>query len=541
MTIRAYFLGLMVLLSLPSYADQAYDQVPLDTLLNKLSAATTLKDSIDVYFQLSSHYVNYDLKKAEYYADEILKQSLKIDYKKGEADGYYAFGRLFHNSHYDISFNFVQKALVIYNQIDDKFQIAKSLNLLSIIKGNLGEIESALEYSNKVLEISLEIGDSTLYAMVLNNIGTYYSDVGNDTLANSYYFKAAKVNSETGHKRFLSINYGNICITSLDDHDGATARKYFTLSKQLKDEINDKEGYGWLYETYASIMQEEKKNDSALYYYNLSNSFCEKFKNRGIQEGAMKGLQKLHFEMGHIDSAYFWLVKLNVLRDSIYDKEKTKSIYLHEINLKHKQEQAYSKLKHRTQLFKMALVISVLGIIILITSMIIYVMNQRRKTIVFEREKEREDKLKLEQELSQKNQELATFVMNMVNNKQMLSNVVDKLNSNLESFAVKNQLIIRKIISELDSGQNKDIWKEFEYRFNQVHPNFQDKLLADYVDLTPNELKLCAFLKMNMTSKEISQITYQSIQSIEKARSRLRKKVKLTNTDVSFVYFLSKY
>jgi len=252
-------------------------------------------------------------------------------------------------------------------------------------------------------------------------------------------------------------------------------------------------------------------------------------------------LHKLYYKLGNIDSAYFWLTKLNTLQDSIYDIEKTKSIYLHEINLKHKQEQELSRLKYKTKVFKLAFVISVLSILFLLTSMVIYIMNNRRKKIIIEREKANYDKENLEQELNKKNQELATYVMGLVNTNERVNKAVGKLDANIELFAKKNQNTIRRIISELKTGANKDIWKEFEYRFNQVHPNFVNKLLKDYPDLTPNELKICSFLKMNMSSKEISLITHQSIQSIEKARSRLRKKINLTNTNISFVYFLSKY
>ena len=57
-------------------------------------------------------------------------------------------------------------------------------------------------------------------------------------------------------------------------------------------------------------------------------------------------------------------------------------------------------------------------------------------------------------------------------------------------------------------------------------------------DLSPGELKICTFLKLNMSSKEISAITRQSVKSIEVARTRIRKKMNLTNQDVNLVSFL---
>ncbi len=528
-------------IALKGFSIHSYDLVHLDTLLNELQNAQTLEDSIDVYFKLSSHYVNYDIKKAEKYANQVLQKSLLIKYDKGEANGYYAIARIFHNSHYDISFKMIQKALEIYQNLNDSINIAKSLNMISIIKSNIGELESALEYSNQVMEISLKIGDSTLYAMVLNNIGTYYNINNEDSIALSYFLKAAQVNLATGHKRFLSINYGNLCFIMMTKNNLPQAYEYYRKSLLLKIEINDRDGMSWLYEMYAHLMEADMKYDSAKYYLHKSLQICHEFNNMKREEVTLQSLQKFYDHSQNIDSAYYWLIKLNALRDSIYDNEKTKNIILYEISLKHKQEQEMNQLIHQTKVFKMALVITLLVLVVLGTVLIIIVLNLRSKRFKNEKHKTIKEKENLESELMSKNQEMTTYVMNLVNNNQLAGQVIEKLSSHLDEFSTQNRKYIQEIIKELSSNLNTDIWKEFEMRFNTVHPDFHHKLLTDFPDLTPNELKLSAFLRMNMSSKEISQITYQSVQSIEKARSRLRKKLNLTNTEISIMCFLAKY
>jgi DNA-binding CsgD family transcriptional regulator len=64
-----------------------------------------------------------------------------------------------------------------------------------------------------------------------------------------------------------------------------------------------------------------------------------------------------------------------------------------------------------------------------------------------------------------------------------------------------------------------------------VHQEFYQRLNEMFPDLTPNEKKLAAFLRLNMTTKDISAITYQSTDSIKIARSRLRHKLGLTQDD----------
>ena len=76
-------------------------------------------------------------------------------------------------------------------------------------------------------------------------------------------------------------------------------------------------------------------------------------------------------------------------------------------------------------------------------------------------------------------------------------------------------------------------------RFKEINAGFYDKLLNQYPDLTQSELKLCAYLRLNMSSKEISDLTGQRTETLEKARYRLRKKFELTNSEVNLVSFLS--
>jgi hypothetical protein len=97
---------------------------------------------------------------------------------------------------------------------------------------------------------------------------------------------------------------------------------------------------------------------------------------------------------------------------------------------------------------------------------------------------------------------------------------------------------ILEIIRDLEKTQEKSVWNEFEVRFQQVHNDFYKKLNDINPELSTNERRLCAFLKLNMTTKEISTITGQIPRSIDVARTRLRKKLNLTNSEVSLIEFL---
>jgi DNA-binding CsgD family transcriptional regulator len=121
---------------------------------------------------------------------------------------------------------------------------------------------------------------------------------------------------------------------------------------------------------------------------------------------------------------------------------------------------------------------------------------------------------------------------------ELITSISERLTREKPFFLKENQKIIEEVIIELQSNSNNDILDEFELRFNQVHVDFNEKLNKYAPDLTANDKKLCAFLKLKMSTKEISSITGQSISSIETARTRLRKKLKIQNKETSLQDFL---
>jgi DNA-binding CsgD family transcriptional regulator len=101
-----------------------------------------------------------------------------------------------------------------------------------------------------------------------------------------------------------------------------------------------------------------------------------------------------------------------------------------------------------------------------------------------------------------------------------------------------NKEKIREVLLNLRSNIDKNIWNVFEERFSDVHQNFFVTLQNRFPSLTGKERKLCALLRLNLTTKEIAAITHQNINAVEVARTRLRKKLNLSNTDVQLSSFL---
>jgi len=230
--------------------------------------------------------------------------------------------------------------------------------------------------------------------------------------------------------------------------------------------------------------------------------------------------------------------------DSILNESSIKKItqleMQFEFDKKLKEKEIEETHKENTQQRKefIYILIIVLGVFIAIVAILLFV-NQKSKTTKVELKNQnlKLEHQKLQQNLQYKNKELATNVMYLVSKNEFITSTAEKLKETKLNFKKENQKLIQDIIRELLLNSSKDIWKEFEVRFQQVHTGFYAKLNEQFPKLSVNEKRLCAFLRLNMSSKEISMVTYQSVNSISVARSRLRKKLGL-NQDDNLISFL---
>ena len=135
---------------------------------------------------------------------------------------------------------------------------------------------------------------------------------------------------------------------------------------------------------------------------------------------------------------------------------------------------------------------------------------------------------------------MTTNVMYLNKMNEQVVQIAEKLKNLQIEEGTHNAKIIRSIISELQQGSGSDSMKEFEIRFQKVHKDFYKNLLEKCPDLSPNELKICAFLRLNMSTKDISALTYQSENSLMVARTRLRQKLGIHRQE-NLIAFLAQF
>ncbi len=136
---------------------------------------------------------------------------------------------------------------------------------------------------------------------------------------------------------------------------------------------------------------------------------------------------------------------------------------------------------------------------------------------------------KLETEIAFKNKELANMTMHLIQRGEVLSKIKETILNVVKKHDFGDSTInFRQLVRLIRNAERTDEdWEQFSVHFNHVNEGFFTALKEQFPDLTPNELKLCAFLRMNLSSKEIAQLMNITIKGVEVGRYRLRKKLKL--------------
>ncbi|MEZ4809411.1 MAG: triple tyrosine motif-containing protein [Allomuricauda sp.] len=159
---------------------------------------------------------------------------------------------------------------------------------------------------------------------------------------------------------------------------------------------------------------------------------------------------------------------------------------------------------------------------------------QRRKL----EEKERIAQIlneKLQDEIDNKNRELAISTMSILKKNKFLYSIKSQLNK-----IQQQEKAIQSVIQKIDQNINsEDDWKFFEDAFNNADKDFLKRIMNKHEGLTNNDLRLCAYLRLNLSSKEIAPLLNISVKSVEMKRYRLRKKFDLPHEDNLIDYILN--
>lgn len=146
------------------------------------------------------------------------------------------------------------------------------------------------------------------------------------------------------------------------------------------------------------------------------------------------------------------------------------------------------------------------------------------------------------EKLEANKKELISITMRLVESNEFNNELLRRIGEIRKRYTVHSTMLLAEI-NELEylinSRQKGDLWQRFEEYFRMVNPNFSSNLLMAHPGLSPAEIKLCSLLRLGISTKEISVLLFQNIDSVRVARTRLRKKLGLDSEDNLVTYLLA--
>ncbi|MBK7028315.1 MAG: tetratricopeptide repeat protein [Bacteroidales bacterium] len=502
----------------------------------KLAKAVNFEGGqMKAYLGLSLHYfLTSDLQMAMQSALEARSLALKLDSKKELAISNDAIGIVY----YDIgdkkkSSEYFFESLKIYESLKDKTGMGQTYCRIGTLYLDQNEYDKALEYYSQSVKLAREINSKEGIASNLNNVAKVYNVQKEYKKALNQYSEALKINQSTGNRNLEASNYLNISEVYSNEGEYNLALDYVLKARKIYYEIGNDLRIAKCYFSAASIYLKLGKLNDVIVNADKALLMARK---QGSQEVVMQAagiLTETYLQQKDTIKAFRYFQLENRLKDSLSAGERQKTLTKLELQYQFEKNEQKEKIREQRRMVIISIIFLCLifGIII-----IVLIMNHIR----LKAKKSLLEKENLQQELDFKKKELTLNVMSLMKKNEIFSDISEKLMALAkEAGSQDTKSAIRKIGKELQKGQEDELWKEFTLRFKEVHSDFYNTLLSKYPNLSPNEQKLCAFLRLNMTSKEISELTGQSVSTIEIARHRLRQKLGITNSDVNLITFLS--
>ncbi|MFR9582317.1 MAG: hypothetical protein SNH67_07810, partial [Rikenellaceae bacterium] len=514
---------LMLLLTLHSNATSAQERsVDFENFTHKRYAMAKMgTDTAEIYFKrASSHF-----KEKNDTVNILLCAAhlANIEYRRGR---------------YNQAFEIVTSSMPMAEDISDRLAIIELNQSLAALYKVYGKDSLTMNLTLRNLEIAKSYAAEQGISEEIRDLRTQKCKSGylsvavqalstNDlNLAKSYIDSCYLVKIQNDNNSFINAFLAQYYIKK-----GDYKRALTNLDGTVEYMTANRNGFlASIYRFYGEIYEAKNRPDSAQYYYNKVIDAIDSYEvSLAGKPEILERLAKLHSRKGNYKTAYQQMQSAKTLTDSLFTLQSQQNKKLFDIKNDYREQIAHEratiaqqeetlKASHR---FRAVLI----GLIIFITLAFIGVIisvRLRYKLRAIEAEKLLNEE-KNQALLEKKNRELTANALQSVEKEQIISEFIEIVGD--ESPQLKDQLKVKL-------NQNSDqMWEEFNARFTETNGRFYDDLIKRHPPLTASDLKLCALLRLNFDSKEMSRLLGISIGSIHVSRSRLRKRLGLERSD----------
>ncbi len=411
-------------------------------------------------------------------------------------------------------------------------------------RGNLGNLyfrlqlyDSAIVYLKKSKTILRPLNDRLANAAA-NNIGTCYMELSQIPLAIPYFEEAYAGYEENGQQLYVAMvaeNLGNCYLKLASYH---TAERHLSESFRLAEQLGSKRQQMRSAIYLSKLYNVLDQTDSALYYVDLVGRTIDSLGTLDEKYEYIKQrerlLEKTNDSVASQLKYHKWALRL---KDSLEKHEnipKTTSLLLSakEVSKTRQISRFEKKLSGKKR------VILVIGCGMAILG--IYLFFVKRKHV----QKQRKATRNLNSVISEKerlNRKVTRYSASMSVNNEMMDRLSLKLNEIVkeERISEKTKRLIRATRKDIGSNlKTNQLWGEFFAQFEETHPGFTKHLVTIY-NVTPTELKICCFLKMNISLKDMASMMHIQYASVRQGLFRLKKKLGLPKDQSVFEFIHS--
>jgi tetratricopeptide (TPR) repeat protein len=436
---------------------------------------------------------------------------------------------------YDKALGYDLKSLSIIDSINNPNKLALIYNLIGIDHYRYRNFDEAILFFNRSLHIRELNKDSVGIADCYNNLGMVYDDQGENENALNSYQKSLAVYEKIQELDGIASSYNNIAGIYYQQNDLQKVMDYILKSLEIRKKEGDHRKLSFTLLNIASLYDAMGDTDQSIQYNSEGLQLAKMIGAKSQKRIAYQGLSKAYQKKNDFKQAYQYHLLYAQVNDSIFEENKTRTIT--EMQVKYESEKKEfenqilkneNQIKSRNQILLIIALIGLFIIIILLT----YYLRLRSKNLkqekqhledkVFaEKQINRLQKEKFENELKHKNNQLANSTLSLIHKNEVLGTLKEKIKSNSNE---KNGEIISYINQNMDMDND---WKKFKIEFEEVHPAFFKQLNDTWPDLSETYIKICAYLRIDLSSREIADLLHVTVAAVNKNRQRLRKKLNL--------------
>ncbi len=520
----------------------------LDSLKTKAAQLRDTLGKIKCYQAISDHYIESDqLDSAIVYLNKARGLCKTKGTDKSKAQVNCNLGIVYKE------LGFFDEGLAHYIRALSYFEAQEDHKSAASVKINIGQLYNAMQQYKQALSVMRESigllnkirpvrGNSAELAFAYNNLAIAFQNLNQTDSALHYYLKSLAIKQNL--KNYLSASFTlNNLGTLYIEKDPARALSYFFESMALKRKLKS---MGGLINCYTNIGQiYERKGDAALAlrYQDSAMALLATYNNPDLRSSVLYNLSAAYKKNNNYPQALKYLKEYTTLTDSINGQAVAQKIATLQFMYEHeKKEKEIQLSKASINLLEKEIVIKNNRVFILIAIAVGLVLlllllgmslrfKQKRFThsqalLLKEKQIQEIENQHLKQEVEHKNRELSLLTLHSLHKKELMLQLKDKIAANDAKAAPDPQT--KKLNSLIEDILNfEGDWKIFKEHFEQTNMNFFKHLEQLSQELTQIDLRHCAYIKIGLTTKEISELLNIAPESVQKSRLRLKKKLGL--------------